>query len=97
MADPKLSDDEVQDGLTRLPGWAREGDEIVKEYELETFPAAIGFVGRVADLAEAADHHPDIDIRWRKVRLALSTHDSGGLTQKDLDLASEIEQTSGAA
>lgn len=97
MPAPKLSDDEVRDGLARLPGWAREGDEIVKEYELATFPAAIDFVVRVADLAEAADHHPDLDIRWRKVRVALSTHDSGGLTEKDLELAGRIEETSGGS
>ena len=64
---------------------------IVKIYELPTFPDAITFVGRVAELAEAADHHPDIDIRYRKVRIALSTHDAGGITQKDFDLAGDIE------
>jgi 4a-hydroxytetrahydrobiopterin dehydratase len=86
-----LSDAEITAGLADLPGWRREGDEIVKEYELESFPAVVEFVTRIADLAEAADHHPDLDIRYRKLRVALSTHDAGGLTAKDLDLASRIE------
>jgi 4a-hydroxytetrahydrobiopterin dehydratase len=91
MARPKLSDDEVRDGLARLPGWTREGDVIVKVYELESFPAVVDFVGRIAELAEAANHHPDLDIRYRKLRVALSTHDAGGLTAADLSLAGEIE------
>jgi len=95
MAEPKLSDDQVREGLARLPGWSREGDEIVKVFELPSFPEAIDFVARVADLAEAANHHPDLDIRYRKVRAALSTHDSGGLTAKDLALAEQIEATTG--
>jgi 4a-hydroxytetrahydrobiopterin dehydratase len=86
-----LSDSEIQLALERLPGWAREGDEIVKWYELASFPIAIEFVGRIAEAAEAADHHPDLDIRYRRVRVALSTHDAGGLTQKDVDLATQIE------
>jgi 4a-hydroxytetrahydrobiopterin dehydratase len=97
VAQPKLSDDEVRDGLAGLPGWDRRaeengGDEIVKVYELPSFMEAIGFVGRIAALAEAANHHPDLDIRYRKVRVALSTHDSGGLTALDLALARKIEQ-----
>jgi 4a-hydroxytetrahydrobiopterin dehydratase len=86
-----LSDAEVAEALAGLSGWAREGDMIVKTYELSTFPAAIEFVGRIADRAEAANHHPDLDIRYRKVRVALSTHDAGGLTDKDVALATEIE------
>lgn len=86
-----LSDAEITAGLADLPGWRREGDEIVKEYELESFPAVVEFVTRIADLAEAAGHHPDLDIRYRKLRVALSTHDAGGLTAKDLELASRIE------
>ena len=97
MAQPKLSDDEVRDGLAGLPGWERDGDEIVKVYELASFPGAIEFVGRVADLAEAANHHPDLDIRYRKVRVALSTHDSGGLTALDLALAGRIEAAAGGS
>jgi 4a-hydroxytetrahydrobiopterin dehydratase len=87
----KLTDDEVGAALVGLPEWSREGDEIVRTVELETFPGAIAFVGRVAELAEAADHHPDLDIRYRKVRVALTTHDSGGLTARDIDLAGQID------
>jgi len=88
---PPLSDDQIATKLAVLDGWTREADEIVKTFELPSFPDAIAFVGTVAELAEAADHHPDIDIRYRKVRIALSTHDAGGITQKDFDLAGDIE------
>ena len=92
MARPTaLDDDQISTRLTTLSGWEREGDEIVKTFELPTFPDAIAFVTRIADRAEAADHHPDLDIRYRKVRVALSTHDAGGLTDLDFDLATEIE------
>ena len=92
MARPTaLDDDQIATRLTTLTGWEREGDEIVKTFTLATFPEAIAFVTRLADRAEAANHHPDIDIRWRKVRIALTTHDAGGLTDLDFDLANEIE------
>jgi 4a-hydroxytetrahydrobiopterin dehydratase len=90
MADT-LSDTEIEQACTRLTGWNRESDMIVKWYELPSFPMAIELVDRIAELAEAANHHPDIDIRYRRVRVALSTHDSGGITQKDVDLAKQIE------
>jgi 4a-hydroxytetrahydrobiopterin dehydratase len=86
-----LSDCESEQACSRLPGWEREGDEIVKWYELPSFRDAITFVDAIADAAEAADHHPDIDIRYRRVRVALSSHDAGGITKKDIDLAKEIE------
>ncbi len=92
MARPTaLDDDQIAARLATLTGWERDGDEIVKTFELPTFPDAITFVTRLADRAEAANHHPDIDIRWRKVRIALTTHDAGGLTDLDFDLATEIE------
>jgi 4a-hydroxytetrahydrobiopterin dehydratase len=90
---PPLTDDRIAERLATLPDWERSGDEIVKTFELPSFPEAIAFVTRIADRAEAADHHPDLDIRYRKVRVALSTHDDGGITDKDFDLASEIEAT----
>ncbi|MFA5883787.1 MAG: 4a-hydroxytetrahydrobiopterin dehydratase [Acidimicrobiia bacterium] len=93
---PKLTDDQVAAALAGLPGWDREGDMIVKTFELATFPAAIDFVVAIADRAEAANHHPDIDIRWRRVRIALTTHDDGGLSEKDVALAGEIEARAGA-
>ena len=87
----KLSDEKVQEGLGGLPGWERAGDEIVKEFRFDGFGPAVAFVVAVAFRAEKADHHPDLDIRYRKVRVALTTHDAGGLTDNDFDLASEIE------
>ena len=86
-----LSDAEISTGLGSLAGWDRAGDAIEKTFELPSFPDAIAFVTRVGFLAEAADHHPDLDVRWRKVKVALSTHDAGGITAKDLSLAGEIE------
>jgi 4a-hydroxytetrahydrobiopterin dehydratase len=87
----KLSDAEIATGLADLAGWDRVGDEIVKTFDCGTFPGAIAFVVRIGFFAEQADHHPDLDIRWKRVRVALTTHDDGGLTAKDLELAGEIE------
>ena len=91
-----LSDTEVKSALGGLPGWELAGTEIVKEYKFADFNEAMGFVNRVAQAAEAANHHPDIDIRWNKVRLALSTHSEGGLTKNDVALAGQIEGLAGA-
>ena len=88
---PLLAEAEVVSALAALPGWSRAGDEIEKTFERPSFPDAIAFVVRVGFLAEAADHHPDLDIRWRRVRVALTTHDSGGLTANDVELAQQIE------
>lgn len=82
-----LSDAVVQKELIDLPGWTREGDAIVRRYSLASFPAAIEFVRRVADRAEAANHHPDIAVYYKEVVLTLSTHSEGGITQKDIDAA----------
>lgn len=90
MATPVLSDDQIRALLTGLPAWRRVGDTIEATYAMPTFPAAIELVRVVADAAEAANHHPDMDIRWRRVRFALTTHDSGGLTQLDAELAGRI-------
>src|SRR5436190_16898752 len=87
-----LSDAYVQAALASLPGWGRAGDEIEKTFACASFADAIAFVVRIGFLAEAANHHPDIDIRWRNVRVALTTHDAGGLTAKDVDLAAAIEK-----
>lgn len=88
---PLLPDSEIQEELSSLKGWRREGLEIRKQYELKDFVHAIGFVNSIALLAEKANHHPDIDIRWNKVKLVLSTHSAGGLTEKDFNLAKQIE------
>jgi len=87
----KLSDEQIQDGLGGLNGWERRGDEIVKEYEFDGFGDSIAFVVGVAFRAEKANHHPDLDIRYNRVRVSLSTHSEGGITAKDLALAGEIE------
>jgi 4a-hydroxytetrahydrobiopterin dehydratase len=92
MATGLLGDEDIQTGLSSLKGWKREGKEIAKQFELKDFVHAMGFVSSVALLAEKANHHPDIDIRWNKVRLVLSTHSAGGLTEKDFDLAKQIER-----
>lgn len=92
VAMPLLDPAAVDDALRGLPGWERSGDEIVKTFECPSFADAVAFVLRLAFLAERADHHPDIDIRWRNVRLALTTHDQGGLSDKDVDLARRIEE-----
>jgi len=87
-----LSDKEIAKRLGALQGWARLGDEITMTYELKDFTDAVGFVVSVAILAEKAGHHPDIDIRWNKVKIALSTHSAGGITEKDFRLADEINR-----
>ena len=86
-----LSENEIQDRLSSVPGWRREGKTIVREFEFKDFLGAIDFVNQIAKAAEAAWHHPDIDVRWNKVRLSLSTHDQGGLTAKDFDLAGTFD------
>ncbi|MCD2187234.1 4a-hydroxytetrahydrobiopterin dehydratase [Actinomycetospora soli] len=89
MAD-LLSDDAVSRALADLPGWERDGDSLVRTAQLPSFPAAIAVVDAVAQEAESADHHPDIDIRYSTLTFRLSTHSEGGLTAKDPDLARRI-------
>ncbi len=76
--------------LASFPGWELEGEELRRTFALRDFGEAMGFVIRVALAADRADHHPDIDIRWNKVTLVLTTHSAGALTTKDTDLAAEI-------
>lgn len=79
-------------GAEKLPaGWELKDNSIVKLYKFKDFLEAMRFVNRVAEQAEAADHHPDILIRWNKVTLTLSTHSAGGLTEKDFNLAAQID------
>ena len=82
-----LTAEKDQEVLRSLPGWKLENKEIVRTYEFPGFPAAIQFVRKVAEKAEDAGHHPDIDIRYNKVRLALVSHDKGGLTDRDIAMA----------
>lgn len=87
-----LTDLKVKAALKTVPLWRRKGVSIRSTFEFKDFPLAIKFVNQVARLAERAGHHPDIDIRWNKVNLLLTTHDAGGLTQKDFDLAAKISK-----
>jgi len=86
-----LSSAEIQKKMKALNGWQLADSSIKKQYVFESFMPAIRFVNRVAELAEAVDHHPDITINYRKVTMGLSTHSAGGLTQKDFALAEKID------
>ena len=86
---PAFSAQEIQSRLLRLPGWQIEGGELARTFSFKDFPAALRFVNAVGEKAEAAGHHPDIDIRYNRVRLSLTTHDAGGLTEKDFALAEQ--------
>ena len=88
----RLSDLEIQRALGALPGWSRRRNVLTKTFTWPTFAQGITFVTRVAKAADAMNHHPDIDIRYTKVTFALSSHDAGGITERDLRLAGEIEQ-----
>jgi 4a-hydroxytetrahydrobiopterin dehydratase len=86
-----LSDDQIEQGLSGSD-WRREGDAIARDFKVENFAAAMAFVNQVAQMAEDANHRPDILVHgWNKVRLTLSTHSQGGITQADLDLARGID------
>jgi 4a-hydroxytetrahydrobiopterin dehydratase len=87
---PALTPHEITTRLASLPNWKIEKHELVRQFEFPDFLGSIAFVKAVAELAEAAAHHPDIDIRYNKVRLALTTHDEGGITPKDFDLATKV-------
>ena len=87
-----LDDDGVRAALAGLPGWSGDTTAITLTVEAPDFPAGIRIVDDVAVAAEAADHHPDIDIRWTKVTFTLATHSEGGVTQKDVDLAGTIDE-----
>lgn len=78
--------------LKDLPNWQIEGGELVRTFEFKDFVGSLEFVNLVGDLAEKAGHHPDIDIRYSRVRLALVTHDQGGMTNKDFDLAVQVDR-----
>jgi 4a-hydroxytetrahydrobiopterin dehydratase len=88
---PALSSAEVTSHLSRLPAWQVENGELVRTFQFHDFRASMRFVNQVADLAEEAGHHPDIDIRYSRVRLALVTHDAGGLTTRDFELAARAD------
>jgi 4a-hydroxytetrahydrobiopterin dehydratase len=89
---PALSTDEAAARLRPLPKWKIESGELVRTFEFKDFLGALDFVNQVGKLAEDEGHHPDIDIRYNRVKLALVTHDAGGLTAKDFDLAAAADK-----
>jgi 4a-hydroxytetrahydrobiopterin dehydratase len=89
---PRLSDEEIAGRLEPLSGWIRDGDTITRQFTLRAFPDAIAFVVRIAFGAEAADHHPDITINYRRVTVAYTTHSEGGITEKDFEGAAMVEE-----
>jgi 4a-hydroxytetrahydrobiopterin dehydratase len=91
---PLLSESEIKEKIKELKGWELKGKEISKLYNFKDFINAVAFVNKVAILAEKANHHPDILIRYNKVTLSLSTHSEGGITEKDINLAREIDKLS---
>ncbi len=90
-----LSDSDVHAALNSLPGWKQNGKQIERVFQFPDFKAAMAFVNRIANAAEAANHHPDITINYNKVTLALISHDSGGVTQRDIKMAGKINQVAG--
>jgi 4a-hydroxytetrahydrobiopterin dehydratase len=90
----KLKASKIKSALAAVPQWKKKDAAISRVFQFKDFPAAIKFVDAVAELAEQAWHHPDIDIRWNKVTLMLTTHDAGGLTKKDFVLARKFDEVS---
>jgi 4a-hydroxytetrahydrobiopterin dehydratase len=90
-----LPDDAIVRELTQLPGWAREGEEIVRAFDRGNFNGSIAFVNAIAAAANAADHHPDIAVSWNEVTVRLSSHDAHGLTERDFALARTIDGLAG--
>lgn len=86
----RLSEEEITSRLAGLEGWKREGDSIARTWEFPRFMKAVEFINRVAELADGMGHHPDLFNSWRTVTLSLTTHDEGGLTERDFELASKI-------
>lgn len=97
MAAPKLSEDEIQEHLAKLPGWRVDDITLSKTYRFPSFVKSMEFVNQLAELAESVQHHPDIDIRYDKVTIRLSTHDSSGITKKDIELAASADDLAGSA
>ena len=91
MSLPRLSETEIQDHLQHLPDWALTDGVLVKQFQFESFVQAVRFVNEVAENAESVNHHPDILIQYNKVTLSITTHDSGGITKNDTDLAASCD------
>jgi 4a-hydroxytetrahydrobiopterin dehydratase len=89
---PKLSPEQITEKLKTLPEWERRGETIAKQYTFKEFMGGIRFINRIAEIAEQMDHHPDITVNYRRITFTLSTHDQGGITEKDVKLADAIER-----
>jgi 4a-hydroxytetrahydrobiopterin dehydratase len=89
---PRLSPDELTAALTGLPLWSGDGEGIRRSIQLPGFPEAVAALVRIAFAAEAMDHHPDVDLRWRTLHLTLVTHSAGGVTELDLELARRVDE-----
>lgn len=92
MSRRKFSDDEIEDGLSRLEGWNVDGKCLKKHFEFANFKEALEFINAVGEIAEKADHHPDIHFGWGYANIELTTHDTGGLTKSDFKVARAIDQ-----
>ena len=93
---PKLTEDEIEREMKRVPEWALVGEAIQRTYQFRDFLQSMKFVGQVAEAAEAANHHPDMLIRYSRVTLTLQTHDAGGITEKDFAMALQADGYAGA-
>jgi 4a-hydroxytetrahydrobiopterin dehydratase len=89
---PVLGAEEIQRALRALQGWEHRGDALVREFTFADFMGSVGYVNRLAEAAEAADHHPDLAISWNRVTVTLSTHSAGGVTERDVALAGEADR-----
>jgi len=89
---PKLNPDQITEKLKALPAWERRGEAIAKQYTFKEFMDGIRFINRIAEIAEQMDHHPDMKVNYRRITFELSTHDQGGITEKDFKLADAIER-----
>jgi 4a-hydroxytetrahydrobiopterin dehydratase len=88
---PRLGEEEIEARLGELEGWRREGDAIVKEFELDDFAGSVEFINRLTPVAEEMNHHPDLRVSWNKVVVSITTHSEGGLTGNDFELAKSID------
>jgi 4a-hydroxytetrahydrobiopterin dehydratase len=94
---PLLTPDEIDAALAGMPGWERDGDTIVRQFSLQGgFMGSVDFVNRLAEAAEAADHHPDLLVSWNRVTVTLATHSQGGITEKDIALARHADRLADA-
>ncbi len=87
----RLSEEEIEESLSGLDGWERDGEAIRRQFELDDFKGSVDFVNRLTPEAEAMNHHPDLEISWNKVTVTLSTHSEGGLTENDFELAKKVD------